>query len=136
MSSSFHIKFFTRQTFKVSFFSNCSCFSFPLELIWRNVKCYNFSCFSFLWPTLNFLIFVNKTVFRNTWKYIILYLFNRDRCCRFKLLCALKIMKNSKQANSFYSLWDTKICKQNLFTLINCWDNAVCLHFPETHEIA
>ena len=47
-------------------------------------------------------------------------LVNRDRCCRFKLLCALKIMKNSKQANSFYSLWDTKICKQNLFTLINC----------------
>ena len=49
-----------------------------------------------------------------------LFQFNRDRCCRFKLLCALKIMKNSKQAKSFYSLWDTKICKQNLFTLINC----------------
>ena len=46
--------------------------------------------------------------------------FNRDRCCRFKLLCALKIMKNSKQAKSFYSLWDIKICKQNLFTPINC----------------
>ena len=61
---------------------------------------------------------------------------NRDRCCRFKLLCALKIMKNSKQANSFYSLWDTKICKQNLFTPINCLDNAVCLHFTETHKIA
>ena len=61
---------------------------------------------------------------------------NRDRCCRFKLLCALKIMKNSKQAKSFYSLWDTKICKQNLFTPINCLDNAVCLHFTETHKIA
>ena len=61
-------------------------------------------------------------------------LLNRDWCCRFKLLCALKIMKNSKQANSFYSLWDTKICKQNLFTLINCWDNAVCLHFCEIQK--
>ena len=53
-------------------------------------------------------------------KRIVHKLLNRDRCCCFKLLCALKIMKNSKQANSFYSLWDTKICKQNLFTLINC----------------
>ena len=59
---------------------------------------------------------------------------NRDRCCRFKLLCALKIMKNSKQAKSFYSLWDTKICKQNLFTPINCLDNAVCLHFSEIQK--
>ena len=68
-------------------------------------------------------------------KCYLLFLLNRDRCCRFKLLCALKIMKNSKQAKSFYSLWDIKICKQNLFTPINCWDNAVCLHFPETHKM-
>ena len=45
-------------------------------------------------------------------------------------------MKNSKQAKSFYSLWDTQICKHNLFTPIDCWDNAVCIHFPETHKIA
>ena len=56
---------------------------------------------------------------------------NRDRCCGFELFTEVK---NSKQANSFYSLKDTKISKQNLFTLINCLDNAVCLHFSEIQK--
>ena len=44
---------------------------------------------------------------------------------RFEVLPRLKIFFCFM---SFYWSWVFKICKQNLFTMLSCWDTAVCLH--------
>ena len=51
---------------------------------------------------------------------------NRDRSCRFEDWGRSKIFLSLM---SFDSLWDETIFKQNLFTMQNDWDTAVCLHF-------